>query len=333
MKSTIIFYTHNFLARKIFKATLQDAIRHAKENNCFLLVISHFPVFKEYIDVKEQFGGTEHITLPPDLEKFSIRDLQFDVSKDNGINYVTGKLPYRIRSILNQLIFAIEKSPTHNVILCEHDCFYPDDYYSVVEKNLDTYDMTFCKERYGMVNKNGFYNCEPHPYLSSFSAKTSILFDVLKNKEKVYEGEEIRLLEPIVPCEWILKEIHWLKNEKKIKHLIRPKTIKDINVSIFRNSTQVAQKEIVIHNSLCLDSVLDPSHCILEFEHGLNTTASLAIMRVVYDNGDLEKEYKECMVTHPYWGNSKRFIEMLEPIEENNLSKKAHAVGIHRCEL
>lgn len=333
MKTTIIYYTHNFLARRIFESTLKEAIRHAEENDCFFMVISHFPVLKDYVDVREQFKGTDDLKLPPDLEKFSIRDLRLEIPKDRGINYVTGKLPYSIRSILNQLIFAVEKSKTPYISLCEHDCFYPDDYYKTIEKYLEKYDMTFCKERYGMVNRDGFYNCEPHPYLSSFSAKAPIIYDVFKNKEKIYEGKEIQLLEPIIPCEWILKEINWLKNAKKIRHLIRPKTSKDVNVSIFRNSTQIANQELIINNSFCLDEVLDPSHCILEFQHGLNTTASLAIMRTAYDNGDLEKEYKELMSDHPYWGNSKRFIDMLDIIEESQLSRKAHAVGIHRCEL
>lgn len=283
MKSTIIFYTHNFLSRKLFESTLSEAIRHAEANDCFLLIISHFPVLSNFEDVSNLFGGSKESNLPDDLSKFCIRDLRINLPKDRGINYVTGKLPYSCRSILNQLIFSFRQCKTDNAILCEHDCFYPSNYYSVVEKNLKKYDMTYCKESYWMLNRNGFYQCEPHMYLSSYSARTEVFRSVFEKKAIIYKDKAIEVFEPIVPHERIIKDINWIRNEKEIKKLIRPKTKKDVGLPVFLNSSYFShfRGEIITTSSICIDEEL--GGCILEFQHGLNTSASLANMRLIYD--------------------------------------------------
>ena len=51
---------------------------------------------------------------------------------------------------------------------------------------------------------------------------------------------------------------------------------------------------------------------ILEFQHGLNTTLSLYLMRHIYDNADMEEKYKTCHLEHPYWGKAKLFTELMD---------------------
>jgi len=307
MSSTIFFYTNNLLHRNLLRKTLITAVDCARFSNAKLLVTSHFPLFKEYIDVSSEFGGLKEDNLPEDYKELCIKDLNLD-NEPHAINYVTGKLPYKPKSILDQLIFSCDHCNTDNIVLFEHDCFYPHDYVKIVEEQLKRYDITYCMEAYCMVNRKGFYVCEPHPYLSSFSGRRETFTDIFKKKKEMY-GEVIRMLEPVVPCDLVLKDIKWTDGkEHMIPKILRVKTKYDGDKEVYAKSEERAAQinEIIASNSFCLDRVLG-NECILEFQHGLNCTASLYLMRQVYDNSDMEEEYRKCSNVHPYWGLADKF--------------------------
>lgn len=334
MQSTIVYYTHNFLFPKLLKTTVENAILHAKEWNCQLMIISQFPILKEYINVRDEFNGSEDDNLPVNLKKFCIKDLNIE-KQSFCINYVTGKMPYNGRSILQKLIFAVEHCYTPNMILFEHDCFYPDSYIGVVNYKLENYDLTYCMGNYDMLNRKGFYRCEPHAFLSSFSAKKECFHKVFLHKKTIYGDGKVSLLEPVVPYDLIIREIKW-KNEKSsnpVKKIIRPRTYRDMNPILMGNSRQHAGNEMVIENSICIDVALGNNTTILELEHGLNTSNSLSLMRYVYDNSYLDDEYTIDSKIHPYWGDSQTFTNMFEDIEETELTRKMHAMGAHECNL
>lgn len=311
MSSTIFFYTNNFLHRRLLEATLLKAIHHARNNGALLLVTSHYPLFKSYIDVSAEFGGVKEDNLPPEYKDKCIKDLNFD-NDSCVVNYVTGKLPYQPRSILKQLIFSCDHTYNDNVVLFEHDCFYPEDYIKVVEKSLLKHGITYCMENYYMINKKGFYLCEPHPYLSSFAGRREFFGNIMKRKDGFYK-DRVAMLEPLVPCDLIIKDINWTDGKRHpISKIIRVKTNKDTE-SVYTRSADRAAKigEALIEDSFCIDNALG-SQCILEFQHGLNTTASLFLMRHVYDESDMEEEYKNCHLNHPYWGNAKYFTDLID---------------------
>jgi hypothetical protein len=332
MNSTIVLYTHNFLFPKLFSTTVNNAIKHAKTNDCELFIISHYPILTQYTNVQKEFNGTQEDSLPDYLKPFCIKNLNIQ-KEDNTINYVTGKLPYNGKSILNQLIFVSQECKTPNIILFEHDCFYPENYIKVVEENLKNYEMTYCLQNYDMLNRNGFYQCEPHAFLSSFSSKTSTFLSVLLKKREIYPNA-VKLLEPVVPYDLIIKDINWKEKENKIvKRLIRPKTYKDIGARVVGNTVTHADKEPVTHNSICIDEALQENHSVLELQHGLNTSNSLSLMRNIYDNSELEEEYRTSSEVHPYWGNAQYFIDMFEKVEKTELTYKMHKLGTHQCNL
>jgi hypothetical protein len=236
--------------------------------------------------------------------------------ESNIVNYVTGKLPYKPNTILDQLLFSCDHCDTDNIILFEHDCFYPHDYVKIVEEQLKRYDITYCMEAYCMVNKKGFYVCEPHPYLSSFSGRRKTLTDIFREKKTVY-GENVKKLEPAVPCDLVIKHINWTDGKQHdISKILRVKTKYDDNEICMKNEERAKQtNEIMASNSFCLDQLLG-NECILEFQHGLNCTASLYLMRQIYDNSDMEKEYKRCSSKHSYWGAAKKFTSLID-FDEN----------------
>lgn len=316
MSNTIFYYTNNLLHRNLLEKTLLSAINHAKNNNAQLLVTSHFPLFENYIDVSSEFGGLKEDNLPEDYKKLCIKDL--NLTRTPYItNFVTGKLPYKPKSILDQLIFSCEHCFTDNIILFEHDCLYPLEYIKTVEKQLNKNDITYCMAAYYMVNKKGFYACEPHPYLSSFSGKREVFSDIFKKKREMY-GDIVRMLEPVVPCDLVMKDIKWINhNPNNISKILRVKTKYDTEQNIYIRSEERAIQinEIIAPNSFCLDEELGEK-CILEFQHGLNCTASLYLMREVYDNSDMEEEYKKCLSEHPYWGNANQFTSLID-FDEN----------------
>jgi len=320
MKNTIFFYTNNLLHRNLLRETLLSAIDRAESSNSKLLVTSHFPLFKSYLDVSSEFGGEREDNLPEDYKKLCIKDLDLE-NKPCITNYVTGKLPYKPKTILDQLIFSCDHCDTDNIILFEHDCFYPAEYVNIVEEQLVPFDITFCMSSYCMVNKKGFYVCEPHPYLSSFSGKRNVLGCIFKEKKKMY-GDIVRMLEPVVPCELVLKDINWTDGkEHNIPKILRVKTKYDADREIYARSEDraVQMNEIVAPNSFCLDEILGDK-CILEFQHGLNCTASLYLMRQVYDNSAMEEEYKKCSNEHSYWGPAEKFTSMID-FDENKDDK------------
>ena len=51
---TILYYTSNLLGKNLLFRTLSEAIQHSKDNNCQLIITSHFPLTDKYEEVDMQ---------------------------------------------------------------------------------------------------------------------------------------------------------------------------------------------------------------------------------------------------------------------------------------
>lgn len=335
-KTTVFFYTNNFLNRKILEATLREAVQHCVKNNAFLLVTSHYPISKDFINASKDFQ--DHIIedkIPEEMKYLYVKDLEIDFC-GIGVNYVVGRLPYKAESILKQLIFSCEHCKTENAVLFEHDCFYPQGYIEQIEKSLNEHRLCYCMESYLMVNKNGFFLCEPHPFLSSFSAKNNYFYDIFLHKKKIYvkKNKPIRLLEPFISYKLIKKRINWKNGIKRpVSLIIKPLLGQEIeNKSILESKNAIGLKdEMLINDGFCVDGLF--VNCpILELQHGVNTTNSLFLMRDVYDNSILDTDdskYGNLIMEHSYWGKPERFVDMVKI----NDSAKKHIEDIEKAGL
>lgn len=251
MDTTILYYTHNLLSEQLLKKTTQQAIEHARINNCHLIFISHFPIIKSHFverlieedfyqsDYNPQTGKTKILRIYDFLVKAPIIEEEYD----NVENYVVGKLPYNSRSIYQQLVFGLSKVQSENVILFEHDCFYPKEYVSAVRQTLDSHEFSWCSKRL-MCGKNGYYELSNF-YISECSSKTHLLFEIYEEKLSLTDaGQKPSMLEPVL-----------------VDKTERGRTNEVIMVSE--------------HSDAGL--LLPESQCILDIKHGLNTTGTLAI--------------------------------------------------------
>ena len=53
----IFYYTNNLISPSILNSTLGQAIKHAKDNNCELILTSHFPLTKKYEKIEMEEGN------------------------------------------------------------------------------------------------------------------------------------------------------------------------------------------------------------------------------------------------------------------------------------
>ena len=165
MQTSVLYYTNNLLPKKLFKHVLNNVIKHTQENNCELIVTSHFPITKQYEEIslnsKKSYG--EDVRPDGEQERSKIYDyIVKDVVIEPNINYksfVVGKIPYSLNSILKQIVLSLENASHENIVLMEHDCLYPNNYISTVNKALTDYqkDFTYTASQTIFLNTLGFF--------------------------------------------------------------------------------------------------------------------------------------------------------------------------------
>ena len=352
-KTAIFFYTNNFINRNILKETLEDAVCHCEQNDCDLIITSHYPITSEHIDVSSNDlfeDKRDKDETPEALHDLYVTDLDIDM-KGVGFNYVVGRLPYNVASILRQLLlsFSVCDKEIENVIFFEHDCFYPDNYIEVVEEALENHNVTHAMANCLMVNRKGFYRCEPHMYMSSFAGRKDDLYDIYLKKKELYleKGDTTFRIEPFIEFEFIKKSLTWkskpnLIHNVPVKHLMRPKlkheehtesSSQDALTKPFHYCSKTDEDKV---DAFCIDDMLGLYKPILELQHGVNTSNCLQVMREVYDNAEVDDHdqcYARLIDNHMYWGSAKRFTDMINSRKKDEYEEQIERFGLTRIGL
>lgn len=330
MDLSIFYYTHNLLPKDLLENTVKEAIHHANRNNCQLIITSHYPIMDKYENIN--FDSTdinfESVLINPNSvpnknnSKYLITDLQIP-SQENIKNYVCN-LPSRIGSIMKQIIFSCEVCQTSKCLMMEHDCFYPDNYIESANKELDHVDMAYCLENCLMLCKDGFIMCDHNVCLSSFSFKTKVLDRIFRKKLELHKESRGKFItiEPQIKIDYVYEKL--ISSDGIKRNVIRPKT--KLNQYLpaapdnFNVTTEWQKRDLKDFTYKNIDESLGKDKCILEIEHGLNTSFMLNMMRNVASkienrNADLYEKYINPFPVHPYWGDSKKFIKMISGID------------------
>jgi len=244
-KTSIFYYTNNIVPPKLFEHTFCEAVKHCRNNNCELIVTSHYPITEKY----ETHLLNDTCRNKGDIYNYIIQKPLVSEKDLEGIDakiYVVGQLPYSCDSIVKQILFSIEHCTGENVILMEHDCLYPENYIPTVEKCLMGYgkDVTYCCFNNCYLNEMGYFNINVGNFvLSTFGFKKEILKGIYSRKMELRKEKKPCAFEPIFDTD-----------------LYKTKTYKD---------------EIIVRNHLYIDTFLGDYKCPLDIKHHLNTDGFL----------------------------------------------------------
>jgi hypothetical protein len=174
IKNSIFYYTNNVVPKGILEKTLSNCISFVENNeDTELIITSHLPLTKKYKDVSSKFN----VFLDERLNDVAT-SLCIDVDNPRVFPYVVGELPHCIGSIIDQIMFSLECAKGENIIMMEHDVFYPLDYFEEVVSELDKgYDFVFVKNHLFLCG-DGFFNVSNFYPLSRFSGKKSAWIDL-----------------------------------------------------------------------------------------------------------------------------------------------------------
>jgi len=289
---SIFFYTNNLVSPLILEESLEGAIRHASENDCELIITSHFPLLKDYIDsplihspiYKDDFNASKNEFYRSDIYNYVVKDLRIESKYKN---FVVGKLPYSYESIFKQILFSLEQASNDNIVLMEHDCFYPKGYINAVKKCLITYQYPFayCSFASCFLNEFGFFDVAMRTFLlSTCFGKKDLLQRVFSKKLELLRQERKYKFEPLLNIE-----------------PLKDKYDKD---------------EIVIEKHLCADKFMDGP--VLDIRHQLNASPDILVR-----DGDYYQE-------NEYWGNAKKYIDMIQAINVRHENRKKWWLGTAR---
>lgn len=242
-KTSIFYYTNNVVPPKLFNHTFRQALKHCKDNNCELIITSHYPITQSYT----AFPLSDYIPSSHSIYKHIVLDISIpdaEIKNDNVKSYVVGQLPYSHESIIKQILFSESKCAGENIILMEHDCLYPDTYIPTVERFLNTYNVTYCSFNIAFLNSSGFFNIENGSFiLSTCAFKRDILKGIYDKKLELIKNNKPYMFEPILD--------------------IAPK-----------HRQAFYKDEVIVKKHICIDTFLK-NKSPLDIKHNFNTDGML----------------------------------------------------------
>jgi hypothetical protein len=284
--TSILYYTNNLLPSQILENTLTAVNHLCLQNNCELIITSHFPITKSYeeIDISESpadrmYSGKINVETKEariaNIYKHLVKDLRLDLTC-NHKSYVVGKLPYIHKSIFKQILLGMEKAKGEIVIFMEHDCFYPEDYISAVETALQQHGFGYCHQKCCYLDFEGFFRADTRFMLSGVSGKKDLLTRIFSRKLELLNSGQPYYFEPVL----------------------------DSATPDFKEK----YSEVFATNSACIDPFLPENHDILDIKHKLNQGGQLAMLKT--HPGAMQNYQK--IESHPYWGTVSTFMDMLK---------------------
>ena len=284
-KNSIIYCTNNLLPPLLFDKTLNDAHDHAERSSSELIVASHFPVLKSFIKINDDIN----LTIDNKINVLNkIVSLSFDFN--NSRNYVFGKLPYSLETILEQLLYAIKLAESDKIIIMEHDCLYPDNYVDVMSDCLDKEDIAYISKAKVFLNFNGFFNTIEQLTMSNIAWKKDLAIKVIERKLRLAkENGTFEAFEPII----------YRKEDMERKPLLR---------AMLEQIKNDPNRDIPILDFVCADDIfIKVNKVALDIKHGLNQSGYIKV------NEDKYFEF------HEYWGNSYDYTSLFSLENCDNL--------------
>ena len=284
MNTSILYYTNNVLSEPLLKKTLFAAAEHASVEDRELLVSSHFPLTKEYERI---VLGDQDFSDTSGIYSHLIKG-EWELPCANYRAYVVGKKPYVLRSICEQMLHLLENANGENIVLMEHDCFYPSDYVESVGKALDSTgsEMGYVFNSHTYFNYDGFWKLQGGvSFMSGFSFKKYKAIEILKRKIELDDKETLSYFEPLLS--------------------INPQFLHDRYPD-----------EIIYKNHVCIDEYLMEDHDLLDLKHGMNQGGYIMANGGKIDN------------IHPYWGNAAPYLNLLESMNLSQQEVNRYVYGI-----
>ena len=275
---SILFYTNNLVSPRILEESLKGAMKQAQDNDCELIVTSHFPLTVDFESVNlitepyylKEFDPENQKHKASDIYDYIVKELKVEANCDHIKSYVVGKLPYSHESIFKQILFSLEKCSSDNVVLMEHDCFYPKEYIKSVKKCLIEYqyEFAYCSFANCFLNENGFFDISFRKFLlSTCVGKTKLMQRIFTDKLQLFQEKKRYKFEPVLDIE------------------PSPNNYAD---------------NVIVTKHLCMDKFLDGP--VLDIRHQLNSSANILIRDGNYSQHN------------SYWGDAKKFIDMIQDI-------------------
>lgn len=251
--------------------TYHCTVGHALGNDCELVIVSQFPITKNYdkeILSEDQFYAEDHLGNTPAIYD-NIVTLGWDITVPNSQYIVVGKLPYTLESIIRQILVGLKRMSCDNVLFMEHDCLYPVDYICAADKAFGLRDFTYVSFMHRILSYEGYWDLkQPAFVLGASGGNRKLMIEVFENKLKlIREGKPFRF-EPMLIIEPAIKLNQY-------------------------------PDEIYIESSICMDTFLEENHKVIDMKHGLN------------QNGYLNADADRAEMTDPHFGDAGNYIAMM----------------------
>jgi hypothetical protein len=293
--TSILYYTNNLLPSDLLESTLKSVNDICSENDCELIITSHFPITKKYEEVSISDNSEDQMYLGQinpqtgvaklaGVYNYLVKNLCLNINS-NHKSYVVGKLPYVHKSIFKQIIFSLQKAEGDNIIFMEHDCFYPSEYVNIVNNALQEHNFGYINKRTCFFDHEGFFKADHRVVLSGCWGKKDILLPIFERKLELLNANKRYYFEPLSNS---------LSDEFKEQY----------------------KEEIFASKPICIDGFLPEHHDMLDIKHGFNQCGQLSMLRTEHN----------AILEHPYWGKTSKFMKMIN-IDIDPMTKKLCLLG------
>jgi len=196
MNTALLYYTNNLLPSPLLNESLSRVFDMALENDCSVMVSSHYPVTSHYVDISDdpflalsREGGFEFNEL---IDQVLASE---KCERDNVDAVVTGRLAYSPATIIRQIIDMLRRTDCDKVLLMEHDVFYPPNYVADMSAALDDNEFALY-DNYVFIDSEGFFGTDTNfRHLSRYGARCDALEDFFVTK---LEDDRFAILEPVL---------------------------------------------------------------------------------------------------------------------------------------
>lgn len=193
LMNNIVICTNNLVPQALFRKVLMNAFIQADMvGDTHVSVVSHYPVFENYIYLYREFVKEEHKSFSDVILKEPFFDP--DIFESTYDNMVVGECEYSHLTIYRQLREGAFRRLEANVVIMEHDVLYPLNYLKTVSGILNA-GMDACYWAKGKFFSNsGFFEVPNVMTLSRFSMKWDQFIKVFENKLE----KKLTFVEPLL---------------------------------------------------------------------------------------------------------------------------------------
>lgn len=291
----LLYYTNNLLSPELLTKTVEEVLTHGESTNSEVLIISHYPVLDNHINLHLNNLPLMQFFIAPMKQKMDKSSIYNHLTKVLAIpargdckNYVVGQHPYNPTTIIQQLDAASELCNSDAVILMEHDCFYPEDYVDVCRRVLDAHDAARCINHRCYCTVDGYLRYQRF-FLNGLAMRLKPFKQYIENKKKqLWMNKRLSYLEPYVEGLEVLSDGFEVKSYADV------------------------------------DGLLGEDHDLLDLQHGLNYYQCLHVSSQMRSH---------IIDSHPFWGDAGPYIDLIKTNMLSKSEKVLCFCGVQELEL